>query len=325
MRLEFDPRLLEESVFHALRRDGQRMAAERSSFHLRADELYQLKDAVARERAFQALNRETFVRLGLQRAIDDALSFFPRLDTALERLVFVYAERRKDEEVELFSQQLHDWTAVFRVRTETLINGERFRGVALHELSHVDDMLNPEFRYSRSQFALNMNSQQLDMVKERYRCLWDLYIDARLAMRDERPQQQRDGHELNFLRLFGVSTLTRNIFELLWKLQFAHTPDSCAFIQAAQTPENLLRLAGLQMPAQERADGLRRFADVCPLCGCPTVEWINDVHQVSHEVQALIREKFPAWTANTRFCRQCEEIFRTQAALSTAHSQEQPR
>lgn len=315
METVVDPRLLEESVFLALRSNVLREHSESIRYRFLADALYEIADRDRRDSAFQNLHQETFIRLGLDKHIDSAISFFPELKMRLARLVFVYSERRKDEEAELFHHIVNGWSLLFRIRAETMIDGAAFRRLALHEMSHASDMLDPEFGYIRTLGDGRQNAQQRDIIRDRFRCLWDICIDSRLSCKNEQPLQHREYHELNFFRNFGVSELTRSIFSRLWNADVPLKPTGTSLLEAAKVPEALCAFVGLD-PHSVQTRAIRNFTATCPLCQCPTTEWVRDSSQLSSEVVQSIQTKFPGWSPSEPICCQCEEVFR--ANLSAA-------
>jgi hypothetical protein len=311
MRVEYDPRLLEETSFQAMRQ-ARGNGAEFSDFRRRSEAAYELKDPQQREHAFQALHRNIFLHFGFDKQLDEVIRYFPNLQK-IDRLVMLLVERRKDEEAELFSREKCQWSVVFRIRAETILQAAAFKRLAMHDFYHISDMLDPDFKYSPTMFALAMNAQQQEMLRDRFRCLWDLYIDARLAAAGQEPSQSREAHEFNFVRNFGASRLNGNIFELLWKNQYALAPDAPALLMAGSSPEKLMALVGLECSDLDLLKGLRQFADTCPLCNCPTKDW-SDPQDVGEVVAARIRQSHPTWQSTQPFCRQCEEIY-TQLVL----------
>ncbi len=309
-----DPRLTEESVFLALLKNAPDPRAELARYHRLADEIYKISDSELREMEFQKLHRDVFSRLRLNEHIESAADYFPDLKIRLARLVLVYSERRKDEDAELFHHVVDGWSLVFRVRAETLIDPRAFRRIALHEMSHASDMLSPEFGYVRSTGDTQHNAQQRDMVRDRFRCLWDICIDGRLNRENEQPLQRREGHELNFLRHFGVSKLTQTLFFRLWAVQVPAKPTGMSLMMAAGAPEALCALAGVEVAVPAQMADIRSFTAMCPLCQCPTTDWVRDNTLIPNDVILSIHAKFPDWTSSEPICRQCEEMF--QASLS---------
>lgn len=318
MRIEFETTLLEETVFQALRGGTPEQRALESAYRRDADTLYSLPSGPAREEAFLGLQSKTFSKLGLREHIDAVFAHFPVLASRLERAIFLLAPLRKDQDAELFGGSGHAFNMFVRTTAATLIDPQAFARFAHHEFSHIADMLDSKFEYSRTPQFAGVNSVQREIARERYRELWDLYIDARLLQAGKPAQQERQGHFFNFIRLFGESALTREIFEQLWTLDFATPPSQPAFIAAAGSPEALCALAGLSFPQQ--ADAIRTFATVCPVCACATKVWVNEPATLNTEIQARIVARVPSWTPEKGLCVQCSEFFALPPAEALAEA-----
>lgn len=315
MRIEFDPRLIEESVFLALREDARDVRVEAARYHRLADPIYTLADPDERDAAFAALYRETFLRLGLQRASEESAQPFSSMNAGLQSLVLAYSHSRKDEEAELYCNPRKGFTAMLRVRPETLICADDFKRLAFHEFSHIDDMANPDFGYTPSLEIAGLNAEQKAMVRDRYRVLWDIYIDARLKLKALPGKHARQWHELNFLRFFGASETTEAIFSRLWDGGFMPHTTNQTLIDAATNPEGLACWAQWEKPEAVQA-AVRRFATVCPFCECPTIDWVQEPGRLDHAIVERVKQKVPAWTPDSGLCNQCVEYLNIECAAA---------
>lgn len=304
MRLEFEPALLEQSVFLALRANAANLFSE---YRRRSDELYNEKILDTREAGFASLSREFFQRTGLEAAICGIVNCYTGLMSRLDALILLHCDRSRDEDAELFCNSQNRFTALLRIRPETMIYKPSLERIALHEIGHIDDMLNPAFEYTPKFCIPDVNAEQAGMIRDRYRALWDLFIDARLVARQLPSGHDRKWHELNFMRLFGVSMLTKRIFENLWRNRFALATTNAVLIQAAQHPVELARLAGLEIDGKDAASEVRGFAAVCPFCGCPTMRWASADSLSSPRVLQRLRKNHPLWKAKDGLCAQCIE------------------
>lgn len=317
MRIEFDRRLIEESVFLALQATSPSPGLEQARYHRLADPIYKVADTDQRERAFSDLHRDMFIRLDLQRTVNEVITCFPNMSSGADVLAFVCVERKKDEEAELFHNAEQKFSILFRMRPETLVSSMEFKRVAFHELLRVDDMLNPSFDYSPSFMVPGVNPEQQDMIRDRYRALWEIYIEARLLKRQRPHKRSREGHEMNFMRLFGLSDTTQTIFGRLWTCQFGTETKNRTLIEAAQTPEALARWAGLEISACSKA-AIRCFSAVCPLCGCPTSDWVAKTDLLDQALIEQIRKLKPGWVQESGLCGQCKELLQVNTVTAAA-------
>ncbi len=194
MDIELDPQLLEAVVFLEIRRREQLgdQAAYRD-YRDRVDALYDLPaDDEGRDIAFRDAHAVFFARLGFEQALRDYLGEFPLLHQELDRITFLRAVSRKGEGAELFVRVdegggRHRRTAVLRLQAETFLDADRMPVLLRRELYHMSDMVDPAFGYEPDLGDTGESIAQENLVRDRYRVLWDLYIDARLVRADRAP------------------------------------------------------------------------------------------------------------------------------------------
>ncbi|MBI3088452.1 MAG: hypothetical protein HYY91_06210 [Candidatus Omnitrophica bacterium] len=216
VELRFDPAFVEEAVFLELNRlttAGSHQTV--SSFHRAREAVYELPDAQQREAAFQQLARRYFQALRLSELFAERLSEFPRLSSRLELAVIRRVWDRKDEQVELYVGRPGEARPALEVSTTLLIGLQAVRcldrgkltAFLRHELMHVADMLDPAFVYDphpafapRPAGVAGSDPPQCggadgaptgrgvggecepehELIRERFRVLWDLWVHARL-------------------------------------------------------------------------------------------------------------------------------------------------
>lgn len=183
MRLSYDPTLIEEAVLLAERTlpaDGAR------AFRRERDRIYAIGDAEQREARFRALHQRWFLRLGLGRAVEQALAERPEVPSALAEGRVVRALARAQEGADLVDRvrpgatDPHP-TLLLRIRPDSLVAGDRLLPLLRHELLHVADMLDPAFGYQRVLPAAAADPACETILRDRYRVLWDVTIDGRLT------------------------------------------------------------------------------------------------------------------------------------------------
>ena len=195
MHIELDPQLLEAVVFLAMRRREQ--MGDRAVFRdyrNRVDALYDLPvDDESREIAFRDAHADFFKQFGFEQAVRGYLEEFPLLHQNLDRITFLKAESRRTEGADLFVRldegggDLHHRTVVVRLRAEVFLDTEKLAILLRRELYHVSDMVEPEFGYEPDLGDTGESVAQENLVRDRYRVLWDLYINARLARAGRAP------------------------------------------------------------------------------------------------------------------------------------------
>jgi hypothetical protein len=172
MPIDYEPALVEAAVL-ATGGDGR-------AFHDARDPLYGIADAEARERAFVALHARWFQRLGLDRSLTGALAERPEVGAACARCVVGRAGGAAAEAADLLVAPPARPTLLVRCTPERLAVPERALAFLRHELLHVADMLDPDFGYE-PRLPAGSGRRPDARLADRYRVLWDAYVDGRLV------------------------------------------------------------------------------------------------------------------------------------------------
>jgi hypothetical protein len=89
-------------------------------------------------------------------------------------------------------------TLLVRLRPESLLEAERLRALLRHELLHAADMLDPAFGYSRELPASDSGPSYDNLLRDRYRVVWDATIDGRLCQRGMLDAGAREARRVEF-------------------------------------------------------------------------------------------------------------------------------
>jgi len=320
MKLAYQPALVEEAVFLALRRQPQaaRFEAERVR-------LYELKDPEARDRAFQDLHRKWFSELGLESPIEKAVNEQPLVESGVAGCLVATAPKKREEGAELFvssEERLHDKerrTVSIFLRPESLLNSPALLAFLRHELTHISDMLDPAFGYEPLLPAAEGGPTRDRLLKERYRCLWDATIDGRMARGGWGDARLRAERLDEFRRLFPM---------------FAEESESLFSRFFDQQPHSHGELVAFILDPRAAAGASEAYhpGDRCPLCGFPTFSFEPDAERLPPDVIGQIIADFPRWSPSHGLCQQCADLYRARqlslrAALSLpgAHGQHSAR
>ncbi len=315
LTIEYDHSLVEQATFLAARRDER---LERD-LHLAIDPLYEISDEELRQRAFEPVFREFFTKLGLNLVIASLLEEVPIVARQVGRCVVRPAPRAKDESAELFTQDtdakatLSLRTLVIQVCPQSLTDSGRFAPRLRRELLHVADMLDDRFVYVRETIA-GLPARQ-NLVRDRYRVLWDIYTEGRLA---------REGR--------SNAETARSLRGAFGQVFTGHTPHSCnrAFSKVLDAPalthRRLLDWArnsdtlfddeseswgtGLKPALPPAGVTQRPFSGQrCPLCGFPTHDWFEFSNNADEALATRIKQDHTHWSAEAGACRQCVEMY----------------
>ncbi len=276
MNLVYDNDLVEGVVFleaRRLERNGQSLLVAR--YERQRTKLYDMADEDARNAAFFELHLKWFRDFGCEERMLAALKEFPLIRQRAATLLVRKAVSKKDEGAELFVRPDARNVAV-AFRCERLFDPV-FDQFLRHELCHISDMLDETFAYEPAITLADAPPAELDLLRDRYRVLWDITIDGRL-------NHERSARLAEFRK--ALPTLSEKIFNELWSARPSH-------------PE-LVVLAKSVLMRTVKTPGAS-----CPLCKFPTFAWAD-----KPAVDA-IRRDFPRWRPEDGCCARCAELYST--------------
>lgn len=307
--VEYEPALVEEAVLHALRED----ISERA-FRRERDQVYEVRDAEAREAAFRRLHAAWFEKLALGRPIAQAIDEQPIIAAATHGCRVASARLRQEEGAELFVRPAGEgpgerdrrWV-VIRLRPEALGSGDHLLRFLRHELFHIADMLDPRFGYVPHLPPSPAGPANERLLRDRYRVLWDATIDGRMVRLGWAPATVRAERLREFARTFPrLGACTEGAFARFFDGPSATHADLAAF--AAHPGGPLVTTAEGPQPGER-----------CPLCRFPTYDFEPDPAGLPEEVLSWIRGDSPGWDPVQGLCRQCAELYRARPeSLSAA-------
>lgn len=285
MQLRYDGHLLESVVFLEARRLEQTaQAALAARYHARRSALYDLPDPDQRSDGFFKLHVEWFREMGFEARVLAAAKTFPLVEQRATSLMLRKAVTPKEEGAELFVRPDANNVVV-------AIRGERFQeegldGFLRHEFCHVSDMLDETFGYEPRIELPGAPPTEVNLLRDRYRVLWDITIAGRLGLEAERGARWQE-----LSRAF--STLPperqRGLFDRLWRERPAHG-----------------ELVGIAKSSHARA--ARTPGGSCPLCRFPTFDWA-DADGLGSATTAAIQAHFPNWRPEDGCCGRCAELY----------------
>lgn len=297
--IQYDPRLIEEVVFHAQRDPYIAVNLEDAR-----NRIYEIADADERDHLFNELNRSWFFRLGLGHIIDQTLQERAIITSQVEECFIVRATQAKEEGAELFvareSDQNNLQRRVLRVllRPESLLDAETLTFFLRHEFYHIADMLDPAFAYQPMLPRTEGGPTYDTLVTNRYRVLWDVTINGRMIRRGWCDGAVREQQFRDFVYAFPM--LQEGVEELFFR-----------FFDNRQPKHDDLACFAFD-PREASANLPRKFAPGthCPLCKFPTHAYEPAPDNLGAEISAAIRKDFPNWTPLLGLCTQCADLYR---------------
>jgi hypothetical protein len=304
MRLTYDPELVEEAVMLA---EGAMPPEEARAFRRERDRLYGIVESQQRDTAFQSLHLRWFTRLALHERINAAVAEREDVAERLDEGRVLRAVARKDEGADLVDHVAAGAVderplLVLRLQPATVLDPERVRALLGHELMHVADMLDPAFGYERALPSSDDGPSGDNIQRNRYRVLWDITIDGRLARASQRsvrlPPDLRD---------------LRDLPDLRWR-EFAATfsmlGDDCRSAFEAwfdhEHPTHAELVAFTQAPTGSQTT---RNSGRCPLCRFPVAVLDPTPERLSAAAIAAIRDHYPSWEIDQGLCPQCLDLY----------------
>lgn len=298
MAIHYDPRLVEEAVFH-LQRDN----FVRNDLDEQRKRIYEVPDPDHRESQFLELNRAWFNRLGLGEGVEAALREQPLITAHVGKCFIVCAAQAKEEGAELFvvEDARHDHprrTLRLLLRPALLLNSASLESFLRHELFHIADMLDAAFGYQPTLPQAEGGPTYDTLITSRYRVLWDATINGRMLRRGWCDASVREQQFSEFVNAFpmlrdGLKELFSRFFD---SEQPKHADLACFAFDPRKASGHL---------RQEAGPGTH-----CPLCKFPTHAYEPEPYHLGAEVLAAVKEDFPNWTASLGLCVQCADLYR---------------
>lgn len=307
MQLRYDEELVESAVFVlANSRRKQPFVADATSgctphprqiarFHRERDRLYGILDPDERNAAFFKLHLEWFREWSLEPSLLKLVDEFPLLRELVTVLAFRKARGKHEEGAELFVSTETGRNAVVALLPERFTGGDKLAPFLRHEFMHLNDMLDPAFRYSPELNLAGRNPAQQRLTRERYRLLWDITIDGRLTSAKRATTSNREAYRATFDRAFNFWSEERReeVFNSLWN---GTSPRHADLLAIASDPREV-KAAHLPVPGA-----------LCPLCGFSTFDWVTGA-SLPAPVRARVVAEFPSWSPVQGLCGRCRAVY----------------
>ena len=193
--ISYDAGLVEAAVLLA---EHGLSHAEAARFRAERDHIYECGDGDLQEARFEELHGRFFIQIGLDRPLHGALAEHPDILRRVGACHALRAVARRDEGADLRDDLAPDArpgrrlpVLVLRLRPESLLDPERLVPFLRRELQHVADMLDPAFGYERELPADDADPARANLLRERYRVVWEATVEGRLAARHGLEPQAR--------------------------------------------------------------------------------------------------------------------------------------
>jgi len=204
-RITYDAVLVEESVLLAERGLS---AAEAAAFRAERDRIYEVDEPDEREARFEELHGRFFLQFGLDRPLHEALAergvLLVRSRGCRVLPVVSRSEEMADVRREVDAPPAAAPTIVVHLRPQSLLDPDALRTLLRRELLHVADMLDPAFGYLKELPVVDRDPAALNLLRDRYRVVWDATIDGRLCRGGLLGTRVREARLFEFTRAFPM-------------------------------------------------------------------------------------------------------------------------
>ena len=289
-RIAYHAVLVEESVLLAERRLS---AAEAAPFRAERDRIYAVSDPDEREARFEELHGRFFLQLGLDRPLHEVLAERPELLLRARECRILPAVSRPEEMADVRAEVGAEGapTIVVRLRPQSMLDPETLRTVLRRELLHVADMLDPAFGYGKELPGVATDPAMLNLLRERYRVLWDATIDGRLCREGLLDARARNLRLSEFARAFPMlSDRAEAVFAPWFDGPRPTHAAMVAFIEEPRGPGT--------------ADEGR-----CPLCRLPAPALERGPEGLDQGALSAIERDHPGWRPEHGRCARCTEVY----------------
>ena len=184
----------------------------------------------------------------------------------------------------------------------------------IHEFMHAKDMVDPEFDYEEAFIPGNPSVKNL--ITARFKLLWNMYVDSRLARMgvvSVQPKESRYREFDNFYRKIPDKQ-RKGIFEGLWKTEKLTHEELLSM--ATDLDTLMSKYVDPGDMTEDEKDFIHLQGSPCPLCKFPTYNWVDDPESICDEmVIEAIQIDFPDWESRDGGCDRCIEVYELRAGV----------
>ena len=288
--MRFESALLSDVVMKMVERDR----TLNNRYHKIADPIYEETTDEEREEVFSDLYRRLFVELGCEELLREAIREFEGTIEAVDLVVVTKTRDRNEEGADLQKGQDEEGKMVMTLTLfpAHFLSPVKLRSFLRYELQHIADMLDPAFGYLPGQRLAEMLPSE-NLLRDRYRLLWDITIDGRLERKGFDTVVTKEDRYEEFNILFARLPKKERLlwFDKVWQTDHP-------------THSELLRFAKEGKGTHEKYGETQ--GGLCPLCQFPTYDWAQEINK---DVVAHIQKDFPDWQIEMMLCKRCAEVY----------------
>jgi hypothetical protein len=193
---------------------------------------------------------------------------------------------------------------------------EELGAFLVHEFMHARDMMDPTFDYEDA--FIPGNPSMKNLITARFRLLWNIFVDSRLARKKIRSIMTKESRYREFDNYYRKipEQQRRGIFEGLWLTEKLTHEE---LLSMATDLETLIStyIDYSEDFTEEDQEYIHLQGSPCPLCKFPTYNWVDDPESVCDEmVIEAIQIDFQDWESKDGACDRCIEVYELRAGTS---------
>jgi hypothetical protein len=292
--IEFDPSFVEEAVFLAVKyneKEGNESIIR--NFHNEREKIYQRLTDEDRNASFQQLYNEYFNKLEIKDIFEKIVRDFPLLHQPNISLFIKKVWSKKEEDTELYVDG--DLKTVYiALMANRILQPLCIQAVLRHDLLRISDMLDPRFQYNPFIHLDGKHELENNLIKDRFRILWDMSIDARLREKGYPTIKSREEQKKVFEKTFFFLNENERKF-IYFKLVGCDSLMHIDLLNWAQDARSVKTLG---------EGGVR-----CPLCDFTCYDPIKNWSQEALVVANEVKKDHPQWSLELGLCPQCYDFY----------------
>jgi len=193
---------------------------------------------------------------------------------------------------------------------------EELGAFLIHEFMHARDMMDPEFDYEDA--FIPGNPSMKNLITARFRLLWNIFVDSRLARKKIRSVMTKEARYREFDNYYRKipEQQRRGIFEGLWNTEKLTHEELLSMATDLETLISTYIDYSEEFTEEDR-EYIHLQGSPCPLCKFPTYNWVDDPESVCDEmVIEAIQIDFPDWESKDGACDRCIEVYELRSGTS---------
>ncbi|MEK6599610.1 MAG: hypothetical protein AABY52_04630, partial [Deltaproteobacteria bacterium] len=278
---------------------------------------YDVDDVIDREEEFDKLYEKFFLdNLGYGKVIKEVFDEFPFLNEKISD-VYINMDLMR-EEANLMKKdpdEPGDLRKIkFKMRPEIFGDKNEIRKAIRHELMHVKDMLDDDYGYD-IRVPAGLNTTEENFLRDRYKILWDIYIDSRLIKEGKETMETKEKRFAWFSGIYRKMPVEQKIvmFDNFWNKEKITHKEILDMATDMMKAVPLLGGDASDVEGDEKEKQSYWSGRPCPLCQFPTYKWADDIKlqdENAKKLQNAIKADFPKWTAEEGACERCAELYK---------------